>query len=154
MVFSGDILIYGIKIDLETICSKIHDYIQQHCKEIYEPFDFDDYNDPYDTFDYLYELIKKLDISVTVIGEKCCYFTSDIYFGIELAYNDIVNRHGANTFNTFEEYIEYYTCGIKPAIESFNINKLKYENDIRKIISGANLLIQFYSIPNDCHSCT
>ena len=156
MVFSGDILIYGIKIDLETVKDKIHEYIKQNYKEIYETLDFYEFEhyDNRDICEYLYKLMEKLDISVTVIGERCCYFTSIIYFGVELANNDIINRHEANIFNTFEEYIEYYTYGIKPAIETFYDNKLKYENDIRKIISDPNLPIKFYSIPNDCYSCT
>jgi hypothetical protein len=157
MVFSGDQLIYGVKIPKAYARNCITNFINKINGKLIESSDSDDD----DEISYEYEknvnkLLKKEKLSVSICTEKCCYRKSEdtIFIGVELATNGIVFRFHREEFDTVEEYIDFYTRGIKNLSKNFHKKEKKYITDIRKIVDDEEIPIKFYSIPNDCSRCT
>jgi hypothetical protein len=147
-------------------------------EELNEPTNLDDsdestfsiYSEVSDNFEYpeisdddyaiksttLIEIFEELNLSISIHTERCCLQRNErtIFLGVHLATNDIVFRIMRYKFNSIERYIDFYTKGIKNLTKKFYKKKNKYICDIKKIINNDDIPIIFYSIPNNCSSCT
>jgi hypothetical protein len=50
--------------------------------------------------------------------------------------------------------LDFYSNNILYAQKQLEINKNKYLLDFSKILPNTEFQLKFYSLPNDCYSCT
>ena len=171
-------LIFGVQMDLDDAIV----YIKKYVKEINESINIsnDDcsvdsdnssiYSDDssidsddssVDNKYYYYDdIVDKLNLSIKLIKAPCCYFNdygdehSKVYLGVELCYNNIISRFDISSFDTFKEYNDFYTDGVKNTKKELKNNKKQYIKDLKKILPKTMIKPRFYSLPNDCYSCT
>ncbi len=165
MVYSGDKLIFGVQMDLDDAIKYIIKYVKKNEKDIYESIDMDMLDDDNNSDKYYYfdDIVNKLDLSIELLKAQCCYFNdygddddefSKVYLGTILCCNNIVSRFDISSFDTFEEYKDFYTEGIKYGEIELANNKKKYIEDLQKILPKTKVKPRYYSLPNDCYTCT
>ena len=162
MVYSVDNLIFGVQMDLNDAVKYIIKYAKNNKKDIYETIDLDmTESDTYEKYDYFYDIVEELDLDIELIKPPCCYFKdneddfSKVYLGVVLCCNNIiVSRFDVSSFKTYEEYKDFYTEGLKNAETKLLNNKQKYIEDLSKILPKTINKQKYYSLPNDCYSCT
>ncbi len=166
MVCTGDTLIYGVQMTPSDIKKCILRYIKSAydsdsykiVKDDLEDFEPDDM---YEIINYVDKLLHETDISIRVIRPPCCLYSTDptddfslVYLGVELCSNSLVSRFHSIEFNSIEEYEKSYTSGLVDAKKLLEENKTKYLEDLAKFIPKTKNKPKFYTIPNDCFSCT
>lgn len=159
MVCTGDTLIFGIELTVSEAFKYAKDYISSDDDSSDDDSESDDSSDYSSTnsndVDKLETLYSGFNLSVEIIKPPCCLFKhcfSKIYFGVVLGSNDLVCRFDSFEFDTIDDYEAFYTEELNNAKKLLQENKNKYINDIRKIIP--DIIPKFYTIPNDCFSCT
>ena len=119
-------------------------------------------NDIKEAYNYFDEITDKLDLNVKLLKPPCCLFSDDyddddfskVYLGIEVCSNHIVQRFSLFEFDTFDKYKKFYLEGIVEGEKNINSNKDKCIEDLKKILPKTKCKPKFYSLPNDCYSCT
>jgi hypothetical protein len=150
-------------MSLNSAIKYITKYAKQNDKNVYELIDkeiLDENND--DKYYYFENVIDNLNLSITLIKPPCCFFKDDnddddfskVYLGVHLCCNDIVSRFNISSFDTFEEYKNFYTDGVKNAEQDLINNKTEYIENLKKMLPKTINKPKFYSLPNDCYSCT
>lgn len=168
MVYTGDTLIYGVQLDFYKAKKYIEKYNINNSSELDNTVNNDELSDS-DGSNYsndlnsYYDCEKIMDdfnLSIKLLKPPCCFFDyndeefSKVYIGVELCINNIVSRSNVNNFDTFEEYLNFYLNNISDAQKQLEINKDKYILDFNKILPNTEFQLKFYSLPNDCYSCT
>jgi len=163
MVYSGDKLIFGVQMNLDNAVKYVIKYAKKYEKNVYDTIDLDmiQEKDIDEKYDYFNDIIEELNLDIELIKPPCCYFKDDdddfskVYLGAILCCNDIVvSRFNISSFDTYEEYKNFYTEGLKNAETELTNNKKKYNEDLTKILPKTQNKPKFYSLPNDCYSCT
>ena len=161
MTYTGDDIIFGVKRTVNDTCEDMLKYIEKNHDEIYNTIDVDLLQSEYnyrDKTNYLIDIMQQLKLSITIISEHCCFFNDKkntyIFIGALLASNDTIDKRHVNEFNSFMEYKDFYTIGLKYATEALKKNKTTYIKDINKFVDDKDIPIKFYSMPNDCFACT
>jgi hypothetical protein len=168
MVFSGDKLIFGIQLDIDELIKYIIEYTHKNNKVLYDKIQHDiEENDilndgKRNKYYYFDKIVKQLNLTLELIKPPCCYFTDDddtgdlskVYLGVCLCYNNIVSRFSMNTFKSFDEYYEFYIGDVERTKQKIDVDKLKYIEDLNKILPSTIVNPKFYSMPNDCYICS
>ncbi len=162
MVCSGDTLIYGIEMSLEDVAIYTLKYLKR-CKskkidkkkieELEEAINEEDVS-----IQDLYIIFEMINLPISIHRAPCCLFDRDcfssVYLGIELCSNDLISRFNGYTFTTIEEYEEFLTQGLEKAKKYMDNNKDKINKYLKKFVSLEKNIPKFYTLPNDCFSCS
>lgn len=166
MVFTGDQLIYGVQLTLDEAIKYIQIYMKKHDEETYKKIKYDIKNDDVlkdninEKYWYLNEIVSDLDLSIQLLKPPCCFFDESdedfdkVYFGVVLTSNQIISRYEIYKFNNFDEYNDFYTSGINEAKNKLEENKELYIQDLEKLLPKSKVKPKFYSLPNDCYTCS
>lgn len=166
MVHTGDKLIYGVQMSMCDAVNYLTKYVKKIDPESHEVIlddikIYDLKNDIMEAYNYFDDIMEKLNLSIQLIKPPCCLFSDDldddfskVYLGIEVCSNHIVQRFSLFEFNTFSEYKKFYLQGIVEGEQNINANKDKLFEDLKKILPKTKCKPKFYSLPNDCASCT
>jgi hypothetical protein len=164
MVCTGDILIYGVSMTLSDVVKYILKYLKTKDKNLYDEaneFFKDNEGERYEICEYVDKVLKKDNFLIQMLMPKCCLYSDDpsddygkVYLGVELNYNCLVSRFKVNQFKTIDDYEKFYTEGLIDAKKLFEENKNKFNEELGKLLPNSKNKPKFYSLPNDCFSCT
>lgn len=148
-MYSGHNLLYAFKLTLNDI------------KEI---FDIDEEFSQYNISDYLEILFSSKNIDLLqFLFLPCCYFTDDcVFLGIDLGSIETQYRSQICKYNNFQDYYSKYLEILENIKEKYIEILNKIENDVNNLFHNFPKVkdflnkdeIKFYTIPNDCESCT
>jgi hypothetical protein len=165
MVHSGDEVIYGVQLSMSDVITYLTKYIKKIDTELYKKVKLavenDDLkNDIKEAYNYFDDIFKELNLSIELIKPHCCLFSEDdedfskVYLGMCVCSNHIVQRFTLFEFETFDQYKEFYMKGIVLGEKFLQKNRDKCLEDLGKILPKSKNKPKFYSLANDCASCT
>jgi hypothetical protein len=141
-MYSGYNLIYGFKIDIVMlrVIMRAHNGHELDSDCEYEDEFFSDIN---------------CDL-VEIHKLPCCYGNSDRYVGILLGGTHMQYRENVLSFNTFNEYDKNYRRQLDKIKKEFEENEAEINKQFEKLYRFNDIFKnpKFYTLPNDCESCT
>lgn len=165
-MYTGDKLIFGVQLSVEDAVKYISKYLKSNYKELFDDeLDIemlkDEYGSKREKVYHLIEVLRKTNLTIELDKPPCCLFEdkyddefSLIYLGKTLCHNNITYRSSLFDFKTFDDYIKFYTESVNKARELLENNKETYIKEIGYILPKKLAKPKFYSMPNDCYSCT
>jgi len=127
MVCNGDILIFGVQMELSEVVKYMLRYLKKNtskasykaCRELFE----ENSDDKNETFEQLEELFDELKLSIDIIKPVGCLWNikgySHVYLGVELCSNNhLFSRFDPKPkkFSTIEDYEKFYIITPVPVI--------------------------------------
>ena len=149
-MYSGHNLFYSFQLSLNDI------------KDIFN-IDNDIY-DRYEIKELLNELFENLNInSLEFLFLPCCYFREDIVFlGFNLGQLSVQYRDNIDKYETIEEYYSRHLKMLQDIKKDYSNSVNNFEDDIHIIFTNFQKIkeyvnkddLKFYTVPDDCESCT
>lgn len=160
MVCTGNLLIYGIEMSIYDIIKYVLKYFKSYPSiKSYEEIksELED-GEIYDQIMLINKLFESNGFSINVIKPRCCLSNIEnfynVYLGVELYENSIISRWNPYVFSNLDDYMKLLTRGFELGKQKLEENQQNYTMDFIKILPKTKITPKFYSLPNDCFSCT
>lgn len=148
-MYSGYILIYGIEFTIDDMIT------------IFD-LDYDDGNDGYFYEEAINEILHNNDFKyLKFIKKPCCYYERfSVFIATDLGSNSVQYRSNVEIFEDFQLYDDFFQIKLDNIKKNYiqNVEEINKEfNKFYNIFWSDGLVdgkLLFFTIPNDCESCT
>ena len=148
-MYSGDKVIYGVEVDTKMVCTIIVKH--SSCYDVRDVFEFDRYE--------LMDIFKEaLGFEHIDLHSPACYnykSRGELYIGVELGRNYIAYRDSIETFDSIQDYQEFFMRGFNRIMANMTPSKKnenEYDMELKKLFP--TIKPKVYSMANDCETCT
>lgn len=147
-MYSGHNLFYAFKLTLNDI------------KDIFNVDN--DIDERYEIKEFLNEIFENIN-SLEFLFLPCCYYRENIVFlGFNLGHLSVQYRDNIDKYDSFEDYYSTYLKMIGDIKKEYNESINRFEDDIQTIFAHFPKIkeyvsrddLKFYTVPDDCESCT
>lgn len=148
-MYSGFILIYGIEFTIDDMITIFN-------------LDYDDGNDGYFYEESINEILRNNDFKyLKFIKKPCCYYERfSVFIAADLGSNSVQYRSNVEIFEDFQLYDDFFQTKLDNIKKNYIQNAEEINKEFNKFFNifwsdglvDSKLL--FFTIPDDCESCT
>lgn len=150
-MYTGYILLFGYLSTLDIVSEIFGKKYEIEAEDYYELSFIEDINSLLQDKGYKF---------IELIYQKCCYHDKNkVFFAVELGDTNFAYRQKIEKFQTFEIYDNYYRKQLDDIKKMYIENEDKILKEFERFSKEFNLddlqrAPKFYTISNDCESCT